>query len=134
MSGTCLVAVDDSEAAVRALVWALRHAVDTDMSVEVLTVWPSHRGPLIHEVPGHFNDARWTARTAQEGAIRRALAAASDGPIPATRLENADPVTAIVRASVRCALVVLGSDPRDSSHTLTDGVLAQAACEVVVVQ
>lgn len=131
---TCLVAVDDSEAAVKALVWAVRHAAERDMWVEVLTVWPSHRGAFIHDVPGHFNDARSVAHAAQENAIRRALESVPHGSVPASRLENADPAAAIVRASERCDLVVLGSDAGDSSHSLTDQVLAFAQCEVVVVR
>lgn len=40
----------------------------------------------------------------------------------------------LVRASARCDLVVLGSTSNDSSHSLTDRVLEEAACEVVVVR
>lgn len=132
-AGTCLVAVDGSEASVRALVWGLRHATDRDLGVEVLTVWPSHRSILIHEVPGHFCAARWSARTAQEDAIRQALDEVPEGPIRAVRLENAETADAIVRASARCDVVVLGSDPNDSTHGLTDRIIEQAPCAVVVV-
>ena len=130
---TCLVALDGSDASVRALVWGFRHATARGMCVEVLTVWPSHRSVFIHEVPG-FSAARWSAQTAQHGAIQRALAEVQDGPVMASRLENADPGAAIVRASSRCDLVVLGSNSSDSSHSLTDRVLDQAACDVVVVE
>jgi len=130
---TCLVAVDDSDASVHALVWAFRHATVRGMCVEVLTVWPPHRSPLIHEVPGHFSAARASARAAQQDALRRAVGAAPDGPVTAARLENADAGAAIVRASVRCDLVVLGTDEDDRSHSLTDRILEEAACDVVVV-
>jgi nucleotide-binding universal stress UspA family protein len=130
---TCLVAVDGSEASVQALVWGLRHATDRDLGVEVLTVWPPHRSVLIHEVPGHFCAARWSARTAQEDAIRRALDEVPEGPIRAVRLENAETADAIVRAAARCDVVVLGSDPNDSTHGLTDRIIERAPCEVVVV-
>jgi len=130
---TCLVAVDGSEASVRALVWGFRYATDRDLGVEVLTVWPPHRSVLIHEVPGHFCAARWSARTAQEDAIRQALDEVPEGPIRAVRLENAETADAIVRASARCDVVVLGSDPDDSTHGLTDRIVEQAPCEVVVV-
>ena len=130
---TCLVAVDGSEASVQALVWGLRHAIDRNMSVEVLTVWPPHRSALIHEVPGHFCAPRWSARTAQADAVRQALDEVPDGPIPATRLENAETADAIVRASARCDVVVLGSDPDDTTHGLTDRILDHAQCEVLVV-
>ncbi len=104
------------------------------MCVEVLTIWPAHHSALIHEVPGHFSAARWSARTAQEDVIRQALEEVLAGPITASRLENADAGAAIVRASARCDLVVLGSDPGDGSHSLTDRVRQQSACEVVVVE
>lgn len=130
---TCLVAVDGSVGSVQALIWGLRYASDRGMCVEVLTVWPPHRSELIHEVPGHVSDARWTARAAQGDAIRQALEEVPDGPVTAARLENADAGAAIVRASARCDLVVLGSNLNDSSHSLTERVLAQAACDVVVV-
>lgn len=130
---TCLVAVDGSAGSVRALVWGCRHAIDLGMCVEVLTVWPAHRGALIHEVPGHFSAARWSARRAQEDAVRTALEEVRDGPVTAVRLENADVSTAIVHASSRCDLLVVGSNPGDSSHSLTARVVEQAACDVVVV-
>ncbi len=130
---TCLVAVDGSVGSVRALVWGCRYAIDVGMRVEVLTVWPPHRGPLIHEVPGHFSAARWSARTAQDDAVRAAVEEVRDGPIAAVRLENADVGTAIVRASSRCDLLVVGADAGDSSHSLTARIAEGAACDVVVV-
>jgi len=130
---TCLVAVDGTEAGVRALVWGLRHAADHDMRVEVLTVWPPHHSALVHEVPGHFCAPRWSARAAQQDTIRDALDAVPDGRIVAATLENADTASAIVRASARHDLVVLGSRSRHGRHRLIDRVLADAACDVVVV-
>lgn len=117
----------------RALVWGLRHAIDRDMGVVVLTVWPSHDSVLIHEVPGHFCAARWSARTAQEDAIHQALDEVPEGPIRAVRLENAETADAIVRAAAGCDLVVLGSDPNDTNHGLTDRIVEQSPCAVVVV-
>lgn len=74
-----------------------------------------------------------TGSTAQIDAIRRALEEVLAGPVTAARLENADAGAAIVHASAHCDLVVLGSNSNDSSHSLTDHVLEEAACEVVVV-
>lgn len=130
---TCVVAVDGSPGSVRALVWGLREAVGGRWRVEVLTIWPEHRSVLIHEVPGHFAAARWSARAAQSEAVRQAMTEVPDGTIACARLENADATAAIVHASSGCDLVVLGSDPGDSSHSLTNQVLDQAACDVVVV-
>lgn len=128
---TCLVAVDGSEASVQALVWSCRHATDRDMCVEVLTVWPPHGSVLIHEAPGHLCEPRWSALTAQEEAIRRALDEVPDGPIRAVRLENAETADAIVSALAGCDLVVLGSSSNHRTHRLTDRVMEQAPCEVV---
>lgn len=132
-AGSCLVAVDGSEASVPALVWSLRYASDHDLRVEVLTVWPPHRSVLVHEVPGHFCAPRWRARTAQADVVGQALERVPDPPSITTTLENADAVDAIVRATARHDLVVLGSDSRDPRHRLTDRVIDDASCDVVVV-
>lgn len=133
-AGTCLVAVDGSEASVLALVWSLRYATDHDLGVEVLTVWPPHRSVLVHEVPGHFCAPRWRARTAQADVIGQAVQRGVPGrSIIAASLENGEAADAIVRASARHELVVLGSNSHDSRHRLTDRIIEDAACEVVVV-
>jgi hypothetical protein len=130
---TCLVAVDGTRAGVDALVWGLRHAAAHDMGVEVLTVWPDHRSALVHDVPGHFCAPRWSARVAQQEAIRKASEAVPEVPIVATTLENADAAEAIVRASARHDLVVLGSSPAPGPRRFTERVVEDAHCDVVVV-
>jgi hypothetical protein len=125
--------VDGTPSGVDALVWALRHAVDHDMDVEVLTVWPDHRSALVHDVPGHFCAPRWTARVGQEKTVREALDAVCTPPHVRTTLENADAAEAIVRASERHDLLVLGSGRPPEPHRLTDRVIEGAACDVVVV-
>lgn len=130
---TCLVAVDGTAAGVDALVWALRHAADHDAGVEVLTVWPAHHSAFVHEVPGHFCAARWDAVTGQEDTIRRAADVVSTAPIGSVSLENADVAEAIVRASTRHDLVVLGSGPPRGRHGLTERIIEAATCDVVVV-
>lgn len=124
--------MDGTRSGVAALVWALRHAADHDMDVEVLTVWPAHHSVLIHEVPGHFCAARWSAAAAQEHTVRRAVLAVPMPPPIATRLENADIAEAIVRASKSHDLVVLGSGPAHEPRRLTHLVIKDAACEVFV--
>jgi hypothetical protein len=130
----CLVAVDGTAAGVDALVWALRHAADHGARVDVLTVWPDHRGAFVHEVPGHFCAPRWDARVAQEDTIHRAAEVVSVAPIGSARLENADVAEAIVRASADHDLVVLGSVPPHAPHRLTDRIIDDATCDVVVVR
>jgi hypothetical protein len=129
---SCLVAVDGTRSGVAALVWALRHASDRDMDVEVLTVWPAHHSVLIHEVPGHFCSARWDALAAQERTVHQAVLAVPAPPPITTRLVNASAAEAIVRASRSHDLVVLGSDRAHEPHRLTDLVIKDAACPVVV--
>lgn len=130
---TCLVAVDGTAAGVGALVWALRQAADHGTRVDVLTVWPDHRSVLVHEVPGHFCAARWDAVIAQEDTIRRAADVVSTAPIGSVSLENADVAEAIVRASTRHDLLVLGSGSEHGRNGLSDRIIDAAACDVVVV-
>ena len=131
---SCLVAVDGTRAGVDALVWGLRHAAAHDMDVEVLTVWPAHHSVMVHEVPGHFCAPRWSARVAQQDTLREAMDAVWPLPVVVTTLENADATEAIVRASSRHDLVVLGSSgPPHAPHRLTDQVIEHSACDVVVV-
>lgn len=129
----CLVAVDGSNSSTPALGWALRHALDHGMRVEVLTIWPPSRSPLIHEVPGHFCLPRWNARTAQQTVVRHALKAVPAEAILSSRLENGDVAEGIVRASARCELVVLGSGSGDGCQRLTARIRAEATCAVVVI-
>lgn len=131
--GVCLVAVDGSDASVPALVWALRHAAGHAMRVEVLTIWPPHGSPLIHEVPGHFCAPRWSAHVAQHDVVRHALEEVPAGPILRVRLENGDAAEKIVEASARCDVVVLGSNSPAGRRRLAARIHAEAACEVVVV-
>jgi nucleotide-binding universal stress UspA family protein len=130
---TCLVAVDGTAAGLDALVWALRHAADHDTRVDVLTVWPDHRSVFVHEVPGHFCAARWDAVIAQEDTIRRAADVVSTTSIGSVSVENADVADAIVRASTRFDLVVLGSRSPHGRHGLTERIIEKATCDVVVV-
>lgn len=133
LTRTCLVAVDGTAAGVDALVWALRRAADEDTAVDVLTVWPDHRSVFVREVPGHFCAPRWEAAVAQQDTIRRAADVVSTAPIRSVSLENADVVDAIVRASERHDLVVLGSTSPHGRHRLTDRIVDAATCDVVVV-
>jgi len=105
-----VVAVDGSEASVRALVWAMQHARELDLTVEALTTWPLHGAVFVREVAGHFCEPRWRAREVQAEAVARALALVRDAPAHELRVVNADLVDALLRASSRAAIVVTGSD------------------------
>lgn len=111
-----VVAVDGSAASVRALLWALDHAVATGASVEALTAWPLHGAVFVREVAGHFCEPRWRAREVQADAVARALAEVRETPPYDLRVVNADLVDALVRASARAVIVVVGSDRPQSDR------------------
>jgi hypothetical protein len=114
-----VVAVDGSEASVRALIWGLRHAAEHGLTVEVLTAWPVH-GAMVHDVPGHFNDARWHAREVQAAAMAKALAVVEHAPPYNLSVANATAADALIRAAAQAALLVLGSDEPPSDEPPSD--------------
>lgn len=132
-----VVAVDGSPASVRALSWALKHAVENDLRIEVLTTWPLHGPVFVREVSGHFCQPRWDAREAQAAAAARALATIDHAPAYDLRVENATLVDALVRAAERCVLVVIGSDrPTDAEpdpDRLPERVRHAVASQIAVV-
>jgi len=132
-----IVAVDGSEASIRALVWALRHAVDHGMRVEALTTWPLHGAVFVREVAGHFCEPRWRAREVQAHAVARALAQVEDAPAVELHVVNASLVDALTRARKRAVMVVMGTDgpesPRSTRQRLTRQVSRSVPAPVVVV-
>jgi hypothetical protein len=136
-SDVVVAAVDGSEASVRALVWALREAARRGLRVEALTAWPLHGSVFVREVAGHFCEPRWHAREAQADAVARALAQVDEAPVHDLRVVNAPLVDALVRASRRAVIVVLGSDgPADTvpaQPRLTEQVRRMIPDLVVVV-
>jgi hypothetical protein len=132
-----VVAVDGSDASIRALVWALHHAVEHGLRVEALTTWPL-RGPVfVREVAGHFCEPRWRAREVQAQAVARALAAVVKAPAYELRVVNAELVDALARARRRAVMVVIGSDRpdqgSDQGDRLTSRVRRTVPGPVVVV-
>jgi len=109
-AGRIVVAVDGSDASIRALAWALRRGAELGLRVEALSAWPLHGAVFVREVPGHFCEPRWRAREVQAAAVSRALAQIEDAPPYDLRVVNADVVDALGRAGLRAALVVVGSD------------------------
>jgi hypothetical protein len=105
-----VVAVDGSDASVRALVWAMRFATERGLRVEALTTWPLHGSVFVREVAGHFCEPRWRAREVQAEAVARALAAVPKAPPYEQRVVNATLVDALTRARNRAVMVVMGSD------------------------
>ena len=130
-----VVAVDGSEASVRALVWAMQRGRELDLTVEALTAWPLHGAVFVREVAGHFCEPRWRAREVQAEAVARALALVRDAPPYELRVVNADLVDALVRTTSRAAMVVTGSDhsPPRARESLTQRVREAIADLLVVV-
>lgn len=132
-----VVAVDGSDASVRALVWAFRYAVDHDLRVEALTTWPLHGPVFVREIAGHFCEPRWHAREVQAEAVARALALVEDAPPYDLRVDNAELVDALIKEGDRSAMVVIGSDgpedPLTDRRRLTDRVRHSVHAPVVVV-
>jgi hypothetical protein len=131
-----VVAVDGSDASVRALVWAFRHATEAGLEVEALTTWPLHGPVFVREVAGHFCEPRWRAREVQAEAVARAMAVVEDAPACHLRVINADLADALERASRRAALVVVGSDRTSDTErpgTLAERVQHKTSAPLVVV-
>ena len=132
-----VVAVDDSEASVRALVWAFGKAKELGVRVETLTTWPLHGPVFVREVAGHFCEPRWRAREVQAAAVARALALVDDAPPYEMRVVNADLVDALTRAGARAVLVVVGTGgppwPASSGRRLTERLRDEGPANLVVV-
>lgn len=111
-----VVGVDGSERSVEALVWALQHAAKEHLPVLVVTAWPLRHRAFVHEVPGHFNDARWEASEAQARAIAQARSLVARAPRIESSLVNAPMLQAILALARPERLVVLGTD-RDEPRT-----------------
>lgn len=132
-----VVGVDGSPPSVHALIWAMLLAVQRDWTVEVVTAWPDADSVWVHEVPGHFCEPRAQARLAQEGAIRSALAVLEVVPNVRTRLPNERPEDALVSASSRADLLVVGSHGHRAAGRrarVGDACASSAHCPVVIVE
>ena len=140
-----VVAVDGSEASIRALVWAMETARVTKWSLDVLTIWPVHAPVFVHGSPG-YSEPRWRAAALQSSAITAALSRVENHPSFSKRLENGHVLKSLVEVAASASLLVLGTDevsvgvvpPPDAkpaAHTprLTVDVRRMAACPVVVV-
>ena len=132
-----VVAVDGSDAAVRALVWAFRHAVTHGLPVVALTTWPLSGDVVGLESPGRFSEPRWHAREVQAQSVARALAVVAVVPTYQLCIDNAELVDALIKAGERASMVVIGSDgPEDATPTrrhVADRLRHEVHTPVVVV-
>lgn len=121
-----VVGVDGSDRSVDALVWALRLAQEEDRPVLVVTAWPLRQRVFVHEIPGHFNEARWEAREAQARVIARARSLVADAPRIESTLVNAPVLGAIVALAAPHRLVVLGTDRTGQRPSSSSSITARA--------
>jgi len=121
-----VVGVDGSDRSVDALVWALRLADQDERPVLVVTAWPLQHRVFVHEIPGHFNEARWEAREAQARVIARARSLVADAPRVESTLVNAPVLAAIVALAAPHRLVVLGTDRTEQRPSSARSITARA--------
>ena len=137
-----VVGVDDSQASVAALAWAMSTAAEHGWSVVALTAWPEPEAPFIHAVPGHYCEPRAHAvarldRAVADASLRSGLAS-EDATAVQRLVENAHPVDALVTRSRAARMLVLGTrgapEAPDAPHVPV-GLLCSslAACPVVQV-
>lgn len=132
-----VVGVGASPAAVAALVWARNLCEQQDWALEIVTAWPDHGQPHVHEAPGHFCAARNSAVEALSAALAEA-GIDVDAPGVTIHIENVDPVGALVEHSRGAQLLVvgapgLGRSRRAGLAPVGDLCRALAACPVVVI-
>ncbi len=106
-AGRVVVGVTGSDASAEALARALDVAARRGWAVDVVTAWPDLGEPLIHEVPGHYSDARGRAVEGLRTALARREDRARD-PEVRVFVDNADPVEALVARSRGADLLVVG--------------------------
>lgn len=131
-----VVGVHESAPSVAALIWALRVATERGWEVQVVTAWPDADVPWIHEVPGHYCEARAHAETAQQAAMFAALRAVPGAPMPSVSVTNEPPAEALVTASRCASLLVVGEPEHLDAHrrvSLGRAVARRVRCPVVVV-
>jgi nucleotide-binding universal stress UspA family protein len=129
-----VVGVDGSAAGDYALAWALDIAHRVGGSVEVVTAWTAN-GP---GAPAEsLTDNGWAERV-QHDSVERALSELTPAPVVAMEVVEGDSGAALVEASRRADLLVLGSHGHRRSYILLLGstseyCLRRAHCPVVVI-
>lgn len=127
------VGLDGSASSVRALAWAVGEGVRTGRPVGVLTAWPLHAAVMVHEVPGHYSDARGRALEVQRHALRQAGVISGRPSVVSAHLVNTSPVEALLAASLTAGMIVVGShDPQDAGP-VARRCWEESSCAVSVV-
>jgi len=110
-----VVGVTGSEASAEALAWALDVADARGWTVDAVTAWPDLGEPFIHEVPGHYCDARGRAVAGLHTALSRCQDRAAGARIQVC-IDNADPIEALAARSRGAELLVVGASGAGRSH------------------
>jgi len=132
-----VVGVGESPSSTAALEWARGLCRRRGWVLDVVTAWPDQGEVPVHEVPGHYCDARGRA----VGGLLTALSACAIGPDESdvhVHVENADPVRALVEHSRGAELLVVGEamsgrSRRAGCAPIEEACRQLAECSVVVV-
>jgi nucleotide-binding universal stress UspA family protein len=142
MSGI-VVGVDGSEHSRRALVWAMREAVQHHVPLTVITVHPHPVRPATRiywaepDLPDADSDPEFTRKKVQD--LVAEVASEIGGPAPDVTVEvmTGDPAEELARASRDADLLVVGGHHHGFAALLAGSVSGKvthrAACPVVVV-
>jgi nucleotide-binding universal stress UspA family protein len=128
--GLIVVGVDGWPAADRALGWAVQLAEQVGASVEVVTAQSSDAT--------QSSDGFMWAENIQRAAVERVLSGRRGSPVLSMQVVEGKPGPALVDATRRADLLVLGSHGHRRAYELTVGstsdfCLRNASCPVVVI-
>jgi nucleotide-binding universal stress UspA family protein len=132
-----VVGVGESRSSVAALAWAHRLCRRRGWLLDVVTAWPDVGQVPVHEVPGHYCEARGRAVAALQAALAE-CGVEIDGPVVQVHVANGDPVQELVARSRGAQLLVLGASGegrsrRAGSEPVSESCRREAACVVVVI-
>jgi len=142
MSGI-IVGVDGSEHSRRALVWAMREAVQHHVPLTVITVHPNPIRPATRvywaepDLPEAASDLEYTRKKVQDFVAEVAGEIGRPTPDVTVSVVTGDPAEELARASRDADMLVLGSHHQGFAALLAGSVGAKvmhhAGCPVVVV-
>lgn len=132
-----VVGVDETASSRRALAWAAREAVRRDATLQVITAWTwdaVEGAPLAAVDPQTMMDV---AETTQTEALEAVLAELETPPVVTREIVQSTASEALVDASRRAELVVVGTHGRGPVRSfllgsVSQSVIRHAQCPVVV--